>query len=1238
MRRRILSAFICFNFAFTAFLTPGHAQVAVELDLPKPGTMVSTSPAFAPVLLKGLTVHPQNPLQFDFIVDTGDTNMGGEPLKAESLKLVKYFLASLTVPEKDLWVNLSHYEKDRIVPESFGATEMGRDLLAQDYILKQLTASLIYPEKQLGKDFWSRAYKAAREKYGTTNIPFNTFNKVWIIPQKATVYEHNGSAYVVNSHLTVMLEQDYLAMQKNFKGPAAENTNSLGAQAVREILLPEIEREVNTGKNFANLRQAYNSMILAIWYKQNLKQALLNQVYADKDKTVGIDLKDKGAPEKIYARYLEAFKKGVYNYIKDDVDPLTRQTVARKYFSGGMVAPSHVDVKRGDTAVLSPAESAALPRDHAMVVGVDLVGATASGQTKAPITLKRISSALMAQELVDLRKDGKPLGRNYPEWKRSLAEVFARLKEQGENISRVSVEKRDSIIEVLIRRDDYFQSFYRADITAWEKDDAVFEAIESQFEMWRKYMSHKDVDFAMHAGTDQLQVVDWQKLPMWALYVLSYYKSVAGGDRTVEEIIKQGRLRAGPDEVGIFKEGVYDPDNRTYIVPTTGSEADTDQIFIKLLDPSKFEEFKAWKGSLRSKGVEKLALYTTGAIASTMKALSDYGIFDLFNDGSGGYKTITMADIVKHVQSLPESFYHTPNRHYIHGAMRMLNSLGWLTRRGKSTDDNMQFTLTPKGREGLTLVSAYAGVAEFMPESTRLGDYLMGRPGRPLIQGGRTLKQLAALSARGWDMSNKEVIAHLDGFLIIHLAMAMYEEGIFNLFDTGLTLDITRIGGNQDEIRAAFDIFQSAGFVVRNGDAVSLTNEGLVAFDRTLAYGVTVSYDPSYKLAEELLFGDAKNIKRARPDGREALVDRERNVLGSGFAHTTYFRQVDKMVSDSINRKVEAGKIPRPEELSVERPFVLTWADTGSGDGKFLEHIYYVVTRHTKYGQYMKQHPELYKLEMVGVDYNGVAQEVTGKRLTAAGISNFVMFGDINEPFDIVHNVNAGLKEKYGADARLMVIHTRTFLDHNRPWKPVADTAAAEKRQSASTGAYGWRGDAIANNVVEQNQYEHFKAWADALRQEGQDDLMVIELHTIDPEVAAANLTSTLTIPYDLSHLYSDQFTIEHSVYLKAVEDAGFRMHPNAAYHKLFPALEAMATVSIHYFTLNGPEAAPRDNAQLARNPGGINLDPTKLALEIKRDRNGMPLPASQQPIMTMDIDGFTPVIISITPLVSPSF
>src|SRR5476649_930748 len=115
---------------------------------------------------------------------------------------------------------------------------MGRDLLAEDYMLKQITASLIYPEDAIGKKFWKRVYEEATKKFGTTNIPVNTFNKVWIVPEKAVVYENAkaGTAYVVESRLKVMLEQDYLSLQKHegiHSGSAqAKNSSQLGSQIV----------------------------------------------------------------------------------------------------------------------------------------------------------------------------------------------------------------------------------------------------------------------------------------------------------------------------------------------------------------------------------------------------------------------------------------------------------------------------------------------------------------------------------------------------------------------------------------------------------------------------------------------------------------------------------------------------------------------------------------------------------------------------------------------------------------------------------------------------------------------------------------------------------------------------------------------------------------------------------------------------------------------------------------------
>jgi len=434
----------------------------VESGLPAPGVRVNLSSEFNPVVLKGIKVDPNNPLRFDFILDKGETPTRGhvpegavspsrlpsnqalkvkatqrshpnddQELRSQATKLIKYFLASLTIPEKDLWVNLSPYEKDRIIPQSFGLTEMGRDLLAEDYMLKQITASLIYPEDKIGRKFWKRIYEEAQKKFGTTDIPVNTFNKVWIVPEKAVVYENvkAGTAYVVEAKLKVMLEQDYLALSKNVEqtrghipreagyvsthtgdyrwsspstlpselglkmkatqgNPGSDTPNgtgALGSQIVREIVIPELTKEVNENQNFAQLRQVYNSLILASWYKKKIKDSILAQVYEDKNKTKGTEYTQSIIPvlptrghvperqpgdmasavspsrlpselglsvrapqgnpdnaipmpndvEQIYQRYLQAFKKGVFNYIKEEQDPMTQQVVPRKYFSGG---------------------------------------------------------------------------------------------------------------------------------------------------------------------------------------------------------------------------------------------------------------------------------------------------------------------------------------------------------------------------------------------------------------------------------------------------------------------------------------------------------------------------------------------------------------------------------------------------------------------------------------------------------------------------------------------------------------------------------------------------------------------------------------------------------------------------------------------------------------------------------------------------------------------------------------
>ncbi|MFP4473545.1 MAG: hypothetical protein ACLFPX_06755 [Candidatus Omnitrophota bacterium] len=333
--KKALSAVICICFLSSVVLPPQTAGAQVLPTLPMPGAMLNPTPGYLPALIKGITVHPENPLEFDFIIDPGQDGLRGEALRTEADRMIRYFLASLTVPEDQMWVNLSPEEQDRIISDHFGRTAMGMDMLAQDYLLKQLTASLMYPEEELGKEFWQRVHKRAQKEFGTSDIPVDTFNKVWIVPQDASVYVKDNHAFIIKSRMDVMLEQDYEAQQAGRTAQESASVKNIDDQIIREIIIPEIKKEINEGKTFARLRQMYQAMVLAAWYKLNLRESLLGKIYVDRNKTAGVETKTPEEKEKIYEQYLKAFKQGVYNYIKEEHDPATGKTIPRKYFSGG---------------------------------------------------------------------------------------------------------------------------------------------------------------------------------------------------------------------------------------------------------------------------------------------------------------------------------------------------------------------------------------------------------------------------------------------------------------------------------------------------------------------------------------------------------------------------------------------------------------------------------------------------------------------------------------------------------------------------------------------------------------------------------------------------------------------------------------------------------------------------------------------------------------------------------------
>jgi len=378
--KRFLSIFTLVAFCFSNLSS--SLVFAQTLNLPSPNQILNTSEKYSFPVLSAVKIDPKNPLNITFIIDSANQDNVSQD---DAAMLIRYFLAGLTIPQKDLWVNLSPYEQNRIIPQELSETDMGSDMLSQDYFLKQISASLTYPESAIGKKYWQAmngALPAGRQVGANNHSPATqSFNKIWIMPNDAQVYEHKDTAIIAKASLKVMMEEDYLAMQKNVGArsprPGQTSKDAIGGQgnpaptdAFKRQILPIVENEVNTGKNFAQLRQVYRSLVLATWFKKKFQESFYKN-YINQKKINGIDINDKSAKDKIYALYCEAFQKGVYNYTKkervgaNNYSPAIKIT-KRQYFSGG-VGCTHIDETETSVPVTADEAEAKMPQRGLLV-------------------------------------------------------------------------------------------------------------------------------------------------------------------------------------------------------------------------------------------------------------------------------------------------------------------------------------------------------------------------------------------------------------------------------------------------------------------------------------------------------------------------------------------------------------------------------------------------------------------------------------------------------------------------------------------------------------------------------------------------------------------------------------------------------------------------------------------------------------------------------------------------------
>ena len=272
------------------------------------------------LMLKGFVVDAENPYRLRFIFEGAQE---GEKQRAEALRQIRYFLATLTLPQESLWVNLSPDPADKIMPEDLELTDLGIDLLAEDLELKKTTASLLLPDQETGTLFWDNLLKQNEEdvEKGSASI-----GRIWIVPDQAEVFQYND--LVLLGDATLDVKHESAADLRTSPVSTALSPN------IKKFLLPKIRKEINSAATFQNLRCMYAAMVLATYYKSYFQD--LQKDYANQRKLRGLEPAVPEDIERLYDLYLQHYELGG-EHVVEEWDDKAEVFVERGYTRGGFL-------------------------------------------------------------------------------------------------------------------------------------------------------------------------------------------------------------------------------------------------------------------------------------------------------------------------------------------------------------------------------------------------------------------------------------------------------------------------------------------------------------------------------------------------------------------------------------------------------------------------------------------------------------------------------------------------------------------------------------------------------------------------------------------------------------------------------------------------------------------------------------------------------------------------------------
>jgi Xanthomonas XOO_2897-like deaminase len=213
------------------------------------------------------------------------------------------FFTWLVLPPNTFWVNLTPNVPPRIIDPQLAQTEAGRVLLQSDFLLKRATVPALNPDVQNALQFWRQVYRLPQPP-----VSHCLAYRLWIVPGVATVHATSTQLYILNAPLNVDMAPVTHLPGKVIGNICPQTPWLVGYEALyRKLIVPELERVVNSAPQFAPLRRVYMSRVAAQWVRQDVARNTVLGRLVNSGNTEHWRAQPPWLPLTIWKKYLKIF-------------------------------------------------------------------------------------------------------------------------------------------------------------------------------------------------------------------------------------------------------------------------------------------------------------------------------------------------------------------------------------------------------------------------------------------------------------------------------------------------------------------------------------------------------------------------------------------------------------------------------------------------------------------------------------------------------------------------------------------------------------------------------------------------------------------------------------------------------------------------------------------------------------------------------------------------------------------